>query len=409
MSSNVKSFEHPDHAFSETGEKTFKQISQHAYNIFGSIVIVDFIAGLFIVGDGYAVPGMGIPASTLSLALISFVGFFRAPKRHLGPYFFALLVVAVSVLWTTQISFLMDAPAGEIVRRAVRMGLVLLCCLFLVEGRIDLKSLIKGFVFGLAINMVLFYSGLAPDTYGGYLTGYLGDKNKAGLYYLVGGMLAIAITKNKLYAAVLFSATAATVWLTGSRTTLAALLVAFIWAQVITNLPKLARYLSIFGILYLLSYLEDKYAHIGVFSERVGSDLLRGRIDKASWNKLLETPFQGLGFGEARVLIEGRTWYFHNSYWTLFVEGGWVHLILVLSITLILGLGIFRRVPYTPELRRAEGALAGLLVAASRLGEVFLTNAWMLTMALLMIAAINAYRMGVNKEISEESQCRAVS
>ncbi|MGQ4538381.1 O-antigen ligase family protein [Dermabacteraceae bacterium P7074] len=395
----MKDYKSVPPSFSGESSCGAKNGSQKKYSALGSIVIIDFIVGILFVGDGYLIPGIGVPASVLGLVIIVVLGFFRKPKRCADIYFFMLLIVLLSVLWTTGVSLVMDASTGETVRRAGRMAMLLLCCLFLIEERIDFNSLVKGLCAGLFVNFILFYAGIAPDAYGGYLTGYLVDKNKAGLYYLVGGMLAMGISKKTWLTVALLFAAGGSVWLTGSRTTLAALLVAILWVLVATRMPKVPRCTFVLALVFLIDYLERNFAHFGAFADRVGSDLLRQRIDMASLDKLEKTPFKGLGFGEAHVIIENRKWYFHNSYWTLLVEGGVIHFLIIVVITLALGLGIFRNVAYTVELRRAEGALAGLFVAASRLGEVFLTNAWMLVISFLVVAVLNA------KSLSCESDC----
>ncbi|MBV7411187.1 hypothetical protein KRX56_00300 [Dermabacteraceae bacterium TAE3-ERU27] len=382
----VRGKEHKNNlALSPTGEKTLRTLSDNAHSLFGSIMILDFVAGLLIVGDGYPIPGLGVPVSMISLGMICLLGVIRGAKNTTGVYFVAFAAVVFGVFWTTIVSLSLDVPYVELGKRVVRILAVVVGAIFIAERRVDPVSLIKGLMAGLMLNVALFYSHLAPDFYGGALTGYLGDKNKAGLYYFVGGLAAMAVSKKPKHTVIIFVFTAAMVWLTGSRTTLAGLLVASLWTYLATKMGKPLRYM--FGILLVLMvrFIEANFSRVGVFTNRLGSDLLRERIDRASLIKLNGSPFEGRGFGQAYVMLDGKSWYFHNAYWTLQVEGGLVYFILVVGATLLVGLGVFRNTPYTLPLRKAEGALAGLFVAAWKLGEVMLTNAWMLVVGLLVL------------------------
>ena len=108
-------------------------------------------------------------------------------------------------------------------KRALRLALVLIALLVVVTGRIHYPSLVRGMAVGLLGNAVLFFAGVAPAPYGRLLSGYLLDKNQAGLAYTVVGILLLGLTTDRRRQVAIVVATSALVWSTGSRTSLAAL------------------------------------------------------------------------------------------------------------------------------------------------------------------------------------------
>ncbi|MGQ4544290.1 O-antigen ligase family protein [Dermabacteraceae bacterium P7054] len=392
MSTDTKTYRDKTLALSEKGEERLRRVGDRAYEVVGSIVIIDFIAGMLIVGDGYVIAGGSLPLSTLSIGIMALVGFFRTPKNTVGNYFAAFVIVGFAILWTALVSLYVGGDLGDIVRRMVRIAAVVLAGMFIIEGRIDSNSLLKGLGFGLVANLVLFYAGIAPDRYAGLLTGFLGDKNKAGLYYLVGGMLAMIVVRKNFYLLLTVVGLTASIWLTGSRTTLAGLLMGLLWITVVTRFSRGFRLLWVGVIIFAVNYMEENFARAGNFADRIGSDLLRERIDSATAVKISETPWYGQGYGTARVEVEGLPWFFHNSYLTLQVEGGIPYMVAIIAVTVAIGFGPFRATNYTRELRIAEGAVVGLLICAWKLGEVFLTNAWMLVIAAVILAVLNRER-----------------
>ncbi|MGO2584705.1 MAG: hypothetical protein ACTH9F_05140, partial [Brachybacterium tyrofermentans] len=75
-----------------------------------------------------------------------------------------------------------------------------------------------------------------------------------------------------------------------------------------------------------------------------------------------------------------KVWFFHNSYWSALVEGGWPWLLLILGITVVFALR-----PFTRDLNRQELAVqattVALLICAWRLGEVLFTIQWAVVIA----------------------------
>ena len=288
-----------------------------------------------------------------------------------------LVVAAVVVLgYVASLSVLTaDESLYGWPKRALRLALILLFLASIVSGRLHYPSVVRGMAVGLLGNAVLFYAGLAPALYGDYLSGFLLDKNVAGLVYLVVGLLLAGLVSTRLRRALVLLATSAAVWGTGSRTSLAALGCALAWFWLRPRLRPWGRLVLAGALALAVRLLEVDFARVGVFSDRVGSDNLRARIDAASEVKLGLTPWYGSGLGNAYVPLQGETFFFHNSYWSALVEGGWILLVAYVGVHVWFGIGPTRTGP--PIARwatAAEAANVAVLVCALRLGEVFGTT-----------------------------------
>jgi hypothetical protein len=258
-------------------------------------------------------------------------------------------------------------------KRALRLALVLTALLVVVSGRIHYPSLVRGMAVGLLGNAGLFFAGVAPAPYGRLLSGYLLDKNQAGLAYTVVGVLLLGLTTDRRRQVAIVAVTSALVWVTGSRTSMAALGCAVVWFALRPrlNVPSRLGLAAVFAV--ALPFVQEKYGQVGQFADRVGTDWFRARIDAASQAKLGHAPWHGQGLGEAWVrLDDGATYFFHNSYWALFIEGGWVYLLAVLVLTVWLCMRPLRAGPPPSLLARSgEAANLAVLICALRLGEVF--------------------------------------
>lgn len=338
---------------------------------------LDFVLGT-LVFVAWVPPGA--PA-TLSVGLVAVAGLvvlasLRRPAW--GRTGLGWLVVAAVVLlgYAASISMLTaDESLFGWEKRALRLVLVLVFLASIASGRLHYPSLVRGMAAGLVGNAVLFYAGVAPAPYGAYLSGFLLDKNVAGLVYLVVGLLLAGLASTRLRRALVLLATSVAVWGTGSRTSLAALGCALAWFWLRPRLRPWGRLLLAGGLALLVRLLEVDYSQVGVFVERVGSDNLRARIDAASQLKLESTPWYGAGLGNAYVPLQGDTFFFHNSYWSALVEGGWILLVAYVTVHVWFGIGPTRTGP--PIARwatAAEAANVAVLVCALRLGEVFATT-----------------------------------
>lgn len=150
------------------------------------------------------------------------------------------------------------------------------------------------------------------------------------------------------------------------------------------------RWILAIGLGLGVYWLSESLPRLGgYFDDRLGSDLLRERIQTASWEKAAEAPWYGRGLGEAHVHLDEATWFFHNSFWGLLAEGGWPFLVIVLSAYVVLGMRPFRHAVRTPSRVAVEASTLIFLVCASQLGEVFITvtGALVLGAGLLLTSA----------------------
>lgn len=353
---------------------------------------MDVLLGILLVVDGLSV-GAGplrLPLAELAgVALVVLAGF-RRPKRSLA-HFGVLAVLAFALLVFLAVSSTVNGVADEEWLRRLFRITVLICLVgSFASGRLDLRGVLHGALAGLLLNIPLFYLGLAPDTYGGVLTGLLGDKNVAGLYYAVVPVLLMATTASWRHRMILLVVAVGGTALTGSRTSLAGLACAVIWLVVAPRIGLTFRWILGIGLGLGVFWLSENLPRLfGYFADRLGSDLLRERIHAATVEKLTEAPWYGLGLGQAHVHLEDTTWFFHNSFWGLFVEGGWPFLIIVVAAYVVLGMRPFRHAARTPSRTAIEAATLIFLVCASQLGEVFITvnGALVLGASLLLTSA----------------------
>lgn len=326
----------------------------------------------FFVYDGFPVPGIPvvIPVSDFAAIILVALAIFRRPVRQLGS---AAWFVPLFIVLLVYLAFGSMYNDVDWTRRAFRLAVMVVLVVLIVTGRINISSGLKGLAVALVINAWLFYLGRAPDNYGGFLTGYLGDKNVAGLYYsLVPLMVMLAVHQRK-YQIIIVSFGAIAVFLTGSRTALAAYAFALLWIILSRRLGALARVLLFFLFFIGLLYIESNFAQAWIFSSREGSDLLRERIEQAAVEKSASSPWFGLGLGESHVFIGAHKWFFHDSYLALYVEGGWILLTVIVGIYVRVGFRRFFDVRKSESVLLVEGAIIVLLVCAYKLGEVFLS------------------------------------
>lgn len=342
---------------------------------------------------GEAVPGIGLPFNQALIFVIVAYALTRPAVFELGKYssLFALLGVLLGYVALVSMMTESSADAADWFRRWIRLVATTLLILVIAQGRLHLRSLVLGYAFGLFVNAILFYIGIAPDTYGGVLTGYLGDKNFAGLVHAIFAMLVITALDKRWHQVVVLVLAGFLLWETGSRTSLTALGLGYLWALLT---PKLAPLLKV-GLLacfwWLQDFLTKNFADSEVFGDREGSDALRKRIDEWSWAKVEETGFFGQGLGEAYVYSEdgSRTWFFHNSYWSAFVEGGWPWAVGLVAITLLVVTKPLNRNPgWSSYEILGQGLGLVILMCALRLGEVFYTMPWAIVVGYAIRVAV---------------------
>ncbi|PCC39711.1 hypothetical protein CIK66_06950 [Brachybacterium alimentarium] len=329
--------------------------------------------------------GLPLPFNQLVMMAIIGLGLTRRPQADLGRLQLIVPIFAIALFYIAMISMFADPTdlASDWKRRLIRLTLTAVLVLILATGRIDFRSAIAGLGIGMLFNAVAFYVGLAPDNYGGALSGYFMDKNVAGMAYAVFGVLMLAVIDKRWLKVVLLLAFAVLVWKTGSRTSISALSAGVLWVVLAPRLGVVGRWALGLAVYLGVRLLAEDFSQIGMFSDRDGSDALRSRIDAASEIKVDGAGFFGSGLGEAYIVFPDdpmKVWFFHNSYWSALVEGGWPWLLLILGITVVFALR-----PFTRDLNRQELAVqattVALLICAWRLGEVLFTIQWAVVIA----------------------------
>ncbi|MDY3677850.1 MAG: hypothetical protein SO046_01330 [Actinomyces urogenitalis] len=311
------------------------------------------------------------------VVVIALYGMLRRPTLQLGPYKRIVWLVPVALAYVAAVSALAEPTefASDWRVRLVRISSVLLFAFVCATGRLDLRSGVMGWLAGLVVNIPIYYAGLTPDSYKGFLTGVIQDKNVAGLAYAGAIFLSLVLVRNKVARSLMLLVLVVALWETGSRTSLAAAAVGVVWIVLAPRLNVVGRLALGGAILWAIQFVTEEFAHVGVFESREGSDLLRARIDAASHLKVDHAGFWGMGLGEAIAPVEGNPWFFHNSYWSMLVEGGWPWTLFVVGISMAVMLPLWRQ-EATREQRLTQALGVVVAVTSLRLGEVFLTTYW---------------------------------
>ena len=357
--------------------------------------LLDFALGVVVLVASL-VPGApaSLPIGLVAVAGLVALSVTRRPTRSLagGLGWFPGLA-AVLILYVVVISLIgPDESRFGWPQRAMRLALVVTAMVFIVSGRVHYPSLVRGMAAGLLANAVLFFAGVAPAPYGTLLSGYLLDKNQAGLAYTVTGLLLLGVTTSRRHQVAVVVVTSALVWTTGSRTSLAALASALVWFALRPKLGVVARAGLAAALAVAIPFVQENYSQLGRFADRVGTDWFRERIDEASRLKLDQAPWYGQGLGEAWIsLSDGATYFFHNSYWAVLVEGGWVYLVAVLVAHVWYGMRPLRSAPPPTRLALSgEAANLAVLICALRLGEVFGATTALVALAAGLIGYLQA-------------------
>lgn len=356
--------------------------------------LVDFLLGGVVL---VAVGAPGVPASlgvglVAVAALVAAASVRRPTRRLLGLGWLPAVGVATIAYLVLVSAWSPDDSLYGWPKRAMRLGLLVLFLLAMVTGRVHLPSVVRGAAAGLVVNLVLFYAGLTPARYGDLLTGLLLDKNQAGLSYTVVGLLALGVMGRRRDRVLIVLGISGSVWATGSRTSLAALACGLVWFAVRARTGLPLRLVTLGLMAAAIPFVEENYARAGAFAARVGSDGFRMQIDALAGAKLETAPFQGLGLGEAWVVFpDGDVFFFHNSYWSALLEGGWPYLVVLVGAHVLIGIRPWRvAAPPTRLALAGECANIAVLVCALRLGEVFATTTGMLALAVGIVGWMQA-------------------
>ncbi|MGY5318306.1 hypothetical protein ACXA45_03610 [Neomicrococcus lactis] len=341
---------------------------------------VDFVLMFLSVAE-IAAPGLpvAVPLGELAIILLIAVSVFRPRLTSLRSASVWLLGATAILTYMLIVSVINET---DWFRRLTRIVILLIFFYCVATGRVNLNMGIKGYLTGLILNVPLFYAGLAPDNYAGALTGYLVDKNVAGLVYGVATFIAMFLVRGGLARVTVFVIGMVAVFATGSRTTMAAMLLAAVWLVVAKRLNLFFK-VTLFGfLLFLFYFLEENYARAAIFSDRWGSDLLRERIGEASLEKLATGPWYGYGLGQAFATVDDANWLFHDSYLALRAEGGWILLVAVICVYLATFYPLLRLSRFNVHSSTAVSAMIVVFFCALKLGEVFITPVGFLLMGI---------------------------
>lgn len=343
-----------------------------------------FLFSLFLL-DRLPVAGV-LPFGVGLSALLIFIGFLRKPLYQVRYHGIVMLLFAATVLYLGAVSWVNDVDFAQ---RLVRITLLFALVLTVMQGRFHWFSAFIGLMISsVLVNIPMFYLGLAPDLYHPYLTGWFYDKNVSGMWYACLAILGLFVIRRVKWQAAWSLGMMAVLFLTGSRTSMAAYLAALAWFILRNRLPWVLR-LGLVGVLiWALDYAEEQLARIGVFASRSSSDDFRFEIARQTARKVSESPWYGSGLSTAFVEMKDRTFWFHDSYAALRVEGGIPLLVAIAGVLFILlGLQVFSsKRNVTLRARVGEAACFVVLVCAWKLGEVFFSSAAMLVLGFALWA-----------------------
>ena len=336
----------------------------------GSTRVPDFLLGCSFIFGRYHT-GLPIPVDVILTAGTIFVCAFVRPTVKVRGFGFYLLMWVTALAWVIAVSIHEGEPW---LQRSFRCLLLVLFSVCLAQGRLLWRSFIAGYAFALIfINTPANFTSLRGSGYEGFLLGFLGDKNVAGMVYATIGIMTLAILRTTTTRAIAFVVFSAALFATGSRTSMMGFAAGCVWVFIRDRLGLTLRLVLAFLGWIGIRYVEEDLAEAGIFANRAGTDWFRGVIDVATVAKEHATPWYGRGLGTAWVaVVDDRRMWFHDSYAALRVEGGIPLLVAVVGLFVFVVWGLMdQRTKVSDEQRVVEGAAIAILVCAWKLGEVF--------------------------------------
>ncbi|MGJ6980380.1 O-antigen ligase family protein [Aestuariimicrobium soli] len=337
----------------------------------GGVVLIDFLIGFGLLWDRYPLPGLNQPIGVPLLVVGIVVAAWRRPTRRLPTLGLIVALYGFMLGWAVLVSHLNHLNWYQ---RAAKMTILMVFALAIAQGRLHLRSLLQGLVVAMLVNVPLYYAGLTPDNYPPFLTGFFGDKNIAGMMYATLGVLGLLLHRRwslRVAHVVVFGAALA---LTGSRTSMAAMAVALVWLALRNVFPLLMRLGLAAVLVATLATIEAQFSRVLFFRDREGTDWFREQIDLATAAKLALSPWYGDGLTTAWVRMGYRFMYFHNSYSSMRIEGGWVMVAVMLLLFGWFAAGFLMQRKARADELVTEAAMVVVLVCAWKLGEVFFTT-----------------------------------
>lgn len=230
-------------------------------SFWGSLVMVDFLFGI---GTVFVVAMLtaSLPAGLLLGAFMVLVALTRQATVQVR---YGHLLVLLSVV---LVAFLVLESRYNLMpwrQRTAKIVILLAVAAVFAQGRINIRSFIIGGTVGAVLNVGAYYGGLTSDNYPPYLTGFYDDKNVAGMYYAIWGVLALSVLPKRwrrwwIAASFLF------VFLTGSRTALFGLALAVAWYLLRNRVDLLGRLIPAAAGWAALIIAVDRFAELSILA-----------------------------------------------------------------------------------------------------------------------------------------------
>lgn len=325
--------------------------------------------------DGVQIPGTSLPVNSVALLLTVGYAVWRPTNGYVRPAWFPPLLVAVPA-WLLASSVLNDHVDA---RRVLSVCLWATVALVLSSGRIPMYAAARGVGLGVTVAGLWALLTIGSSAYEGRITGWFGDPNTAGLFILTGLCIAVPFLATRRSQIIVVLVGVVCLVLTLSRTSLLAAGFAVAWMVLGGRINKFLGAAGMVGLVFWVINLPEEAVRIGVFSDRVGSDNLRERIQAAEQASVAQNPWIGHGAGTARVEVDEFHFFFHNSYLAIRAEAGWIGFALVVALLV----GVFLALISLPARRRSvwlEAAVVSVAVCSANLGESLLAIPTALTL-----------------------------
>ncbi|MEO5852275.1 MAG: O-antigen ligase family protein [Nocardioides sp.] len=343
---------------------------------------------------GLAVPGLGLPVNEIAALAVVGLCAFRTPRAGpRPPWWFAGLLVAM-LLFMAVSAQLNGIDAS---RRLVHLVGYVGIAVCLASGRVSMLSAARGLAIALAGAVAYGAAVLPTSTYTGRLTGAFDDPNVGALLLTTLGAVSVPHVQKTWLRRLLLLAVAAGVLLTFSRTGLLALAFGLLWLLLGRRLRLAGGGLLVVALVWVVDNIPQDLRLLGPFSDRTGSDALRGRIIDQETSLLASAPWYGNGPGTARVSVGNQQFFFHNSYLAVRQEGGWVTLGIVVVLLGACFVYLSRAdagAGITERTWMQTGIIAVLAMGVS-LGEVLLDLPTAVVLGFAMSSALSAARSAV--------------
>jgi len=272
----------------------------------------------------------------------------------LGPLFLS---------WATLV-FLLHPTGDAGVRRLLHLIVWVLLAIALSASQVPRRPLAIGLLAG---GVASIAGAVLFSSYAGRFGGLIGDPNTFVAILVIFTPIVLAEFHGRWARVLIAGGSATMVLATGSRTGVVALAAGI---GVLILLPILRAWaLWLAAGLGLLTWIAPEGIRTSAgYNDRAGSDALRERIQTAAEALVARGPWTGNGLSTARVTLDGRMFFFHNSYSALLAEiglvGGAFYALIVV--------GALWQGCRNPTARGAVAGICAGLVTAITLGEVLL-------------------------------------